>query len=44
MINKRFLEANTPGKKVAPHKGAQWTAEAKMACAPLGWNLVLLGH
>lgn len=44
MINKHFPEANTPGEKVSPQKGARWTEEVKMACVPLGWNLVLLDH
>lgn len=44
IINKHFPEAKILGKKVASQKGAQWTVEAKMACVPLGWTLLLLDH
>jgi len=44
VINKEFPEVNIPGKIVASLEAEHWRVEVKMTCAPLSWNVLLLGH
>lgn len=44
VINKEFPEVNIPGTRVAPLEAEQRRVEVKMTCAPLSWNVLLLGH
>lgn len=44
VTNKEFPEVNIAGKRVSPLEAEHWRVEVKMTCAPLSWNVLLLGH
>lgn len=44
VINKEFPEVNIPGKRVSSLEAEHRRVEVRMTCAPLSWNVLLLGH